>query len=98
MDPWVQSAAAAIAGHAERELEALVGVSSPSGDVPGAEEAVALCAAFAPAEAGGGGAPRSPPGHADALVLKLTGTGSRRLLLLGHLDTVVANDAHRPME
>jgi glutamate carboxypeptidase len=36
---------------AERELEALVGVSTPSGDVPGAEEAVALCIAFLPPEA-----------------------------------------------
>ena len=31
MDPWVAGAAEEIAGRAERELEALVGVSSPSG-------------------------------------------------------------------
>jgi len=37
MDPWVQTAAADIARRAPRELEALVGVSSPSGDVHGAE-------------------------------------------------------------
>jgi glutamate carboxypeptidase len=98
VDPWVETAAADIAGHAERELEALVGVSSPSGDVPGAEEAVALCAAFAPAEAAVERIPCSTSGHADDLVLRLTGTGTRRLLLLGHLDTVVSNDAHRPME
>ena len=36
---------------AERELEALVGVSSPSGDVEGAEECVALATAFLPTEA-----------------------------------------------
>ena len=98
MDPWVESAAAEIARHAERELEALVGVSSPSGDVPGAEEAVALCAAFAPAEAAIERLPCSTAGHADDLVLRLTGTGNRRLLLLGHLDTVVANESHRPIE
>lgn len=98
MDPWVETAAAEIAAHAERELEALVGVSSPSGDAAGAEEAVALCAAFAPAEAAVERIPCSTAGHADDLVLRLTGDGSRRLLLLGHLDTVVSNDSHRPME
>jgi glutamate carboxypeptidase len=98
VDPWVEHAAADIERHAERELEALVGVSSPSGDVAGAEEAVALCAAFAPAEAGVERTPCSTQGHADDLILRLTGTGTRKLLLLGHLDTVVANDAHRPIE
>ena len=32
----------------ERELEALVAVSSPSGDRHGAEEALAICAALLP--------------------------------------------------
>ena len=36
---------------AERELEALVGVSSPSGDLEGAEACVALATAFLPTEA-----------------------------------------------
>src|SRR5207249_1158775 len=48
MDPWVQEASAAIAGRAERELEALVAVSSPSGDAHGAAEAAAMAAALAP--------------------------------------------------
>jgi glutamate carboxypeptidase len=98
MDPWIAEAAAEIERHAERELEALVGVSSPSGDVPGAEEAVALCVAFAPAEATPERIPCSTAGHADDLVLRLAGSGTRRILLLGHLDTVVANEAHRPIE
>jgi glutamate carboxypeptidase len=98
MDAWVETAAEEIARHAERELEALVGVSSPSGDVAGAEEAVALCVAFAPAEAEAERLPCSTPGHAEDLVLRLTGTGEKRLLLLGHLDTVVSNDSHRPVE
>ena len=34
MHPWVRREAEAIARRAERELEALVAVSSPSGDVP----------------------------------------------------------------
>jgi glutamate carboxypeptidase len=98
VDAWIESCAKDIAGHAERELEALVGVSTPSGDVPGAEEAVALCVAFAPAEATPERLPCSTAGHADDLVLQLKGTGRRKILLLGHLDTVVSNDSHRPIE
>src|SRR4051794_10994212 len=98
MDVWVETCAQEIARHAERELEALVGVSSPSGDVPGAEESVALCVAFAPTEASPERLPCSTPEHADDLVLRLSGSGARKVLLLGHLDTVVANDSHRPME
>ena len=98
MDAWVETTAREIARHAERELEALVGVSTPSGDVAGAEEAVALCVAFAPADAAVERIPCSTAGHADDLVLSLKGTGSKRLLLLGHLDTVVSNDSHRPIE
>lgn len=59
---------------------------------------MALCVAFAPAEAEPERLPCSTPDHADDLLLRLTGTGRRRILLLGHLDTVVANDAHRPIE
>jgi glutamate carboxypeptidase len=98
VDAWVETTAGEIAQHAERELEALVGVSTPSGDVPGAEEAVALCAAFAPPEATAERIPCSTPAHAEDLVLHLRGTGRQKLLLLGHLDTVVSNDSHRPVE
>jgi glutamate carboxypeptidase len=97
VDPWIAEHAAAIAAHAERELEALVAISTPSGDVQGAEEAVALVAALAPNEATIERVPCSSPDHAPDLVLRLTGSGSRRLLLLGHLDTVVAHDEHRPL-
>ena len=97
MDPWIAEHAAAIAAHAERELEALVAISTPSGDVQGAEEAVALVAALAPTEATIERVPCSSPGHAADLVVRLTGSGSRRVLLLGHLDTVVAHDEHRPL-
>jgi glutamate carboxypeptidase len=83
---------------AERELEALVGVSSPSGDAGGAEECVALATAFLPPEARVERLACSTPDHAPDLYGSLTGTGSGRVLLLGHLDTVVAHDAHRPLE
>jgi glutamate carboxypeptidase len=90
-------AAARVALVAERELEALVGVSTPSGDAGGAEEAVALSAAFLPPEAEVERVDCSTPGHVPDLVGVLHGSGAKRLLLLGHLDTVVAHTAHRPL-
>jgi glutamate carboxypeptidase len=97
VDPWIADHAAAIAARAERELEALVAISTPSGDVHGAEEAIALVAALAPSEATIERVECSSPDHAADLVVRLTGTGSRRLLLVGHLDTVIAHEDHRPL-
>jgi glutamate carboxypeptidase len=97
VDHWIAEHTAAIAAHAERELEALVAISTPSGDRHGAEEAIALVAALAPNEAAIERVPCSTPNHAPDLVLRLTGEGSRRILLLGHLDTVIAHDEHRPL-
>lgn len=98
MDPWVAEATEAIAARAERDLEALVAVSSPSGDVEGAEECVALVGALAPPEAEIERRQCSTLGHADDLLLRLRGSGERRLLLLGHLDTVIGHGSHRPLE
>ncbi|MGZ6673902.1 MAG: M20/M25/M40 family metallo-hydrolase [Solirubrobacteraceae bacterium] len=97
MDPWIAQHAAAIATRAERELEALVAISTPSGDVHGADEAAALVAALAPDEATIERVECSSPDHAADLLVRLPGSGSRRLLLLGHLDTVVAHEEHRPL-
>jgi glutamate carboxypeptidase len=97
MDALIESSAAEIAARAERELEALVAVSSPSGDVDGAEEAIAVCAALLPAEAEIERVPCSTPGSADDVIAHFRGRGGRRLLLLGHLDTVVAHGAHAPL-
>jgi len=97
MDPWVRAAAAEIGRRAVRELEALVGVSSPSGDVHGAEECAAVCAALLPDEAAIERIPCSSPDHAADLLAHLRGTGRRRVLLVGHLDTVVAHQDHRPL-
>ena len=96
-DPWVAGAAPTIAGAAEAELEALVGVSSPSGDVKGAEEAVAVAAALLPAPIEVERVPCSSPGYAPDLLARVRGEGARRLLLLGHLDTVVSHAAHRAL-
>jgi glutamate carboxypeptidase len=94
---WIADAAPRMARVAERELEALVGVSSPSGDVRGAEECAALAAAFMPPEAEVERLPCSTPGHAPDLCGRLRGSGEGRVLLLGHLDTVVAHGEHRPL-
>jgi glutamate carboxypeptidase len=94
---WIETHADAIAARAPRELEALVAVSSPSGDVRGAEEAAAVAAALAPDDAEIEHVPCSSPDHAPDLLVRLAGTGAKRILLLGHLDTVVAHDEHRPL-
>jgi glutamate carboxypeptidase len=97
MDPWVAEQAERIAARAPRELEALVGVSSPSGDVAGAEECAAVCAALLPDDATVERPACSSPDHAPDLLSRITGTGSGRIVLLGHLDTVVGHAAHQPL-
>jgi glutamate carboxypeptidase len=97
VDAHIAETAGRIAARAPRELEALVGVSSPSGDLPGAEEATSIAAALAPDEATVERVPCSSAGHADDLVLRVHGTGARKLVLVGHLDTVVAHDQHRAL-
>jgi glutamate carboxypeptidase len=97
MSEWVKRCAAEIAHRAERHLEALVGVSSPSGDVRGAEECASVCAALVPDAADVEHVACSSPGHAPDLLARLSGTGTRRVLLLGHVDTVVAHSEHKPL-
>ncbi len=41
--------------------------------------------------------PCSSPDHAPDLLATVTGTGSGRVVLLGHVDTVVAHADHRPL-
>jgi glutamate carboxypeptidase len=98
VDQWIAESSASIADRAGRELEALVGVSSPSGDVSGAQEAAAIAAALLPDGATTERVPCSSPDHAPDLLARVRGTGTRRVLLLGHLDTVVAHDEHRVLE
>jgi glutamate carboxypeptidase len=95
---WLASATAAVGAGAERELDALVAISSPSGDRGAAEEICAVVAALLPPGAAVRRPPCSSPDHAPDLLATLTGSGSARLLLLGHLDTVVAHPDHRPLE
>ena len=98
MHPFVESNAAAMARRAEREMEALVAVSSPSGDVHGGEEAIAVCSALLPPSAEAERIPCSTEGYADDLLARVRGTGEKRVVLIGHVDTVVAHENHRPLK
>jgi glutamate carboxypeptidase len=96
-DPQLAAEAAEIAARAESELEQLVAISSPSGDIEGAEQALALCATLLPEGARTERPTCSTEGCASDLVGRLTGTGRRRLMLLGHVDTVIAHADHQPL-
>jgi glutamate carboxypeptidase len=96
-DPEIAAGAAEIAERAETELAALVGISSPSGDIPGAEAAIELCVSLLPDGARIERPACSTPGSAPDLLARVAGTGTRRVLLLGHVDTVVGHGAHQPL-
>jgi glutamate carboxypeptidase len=77
------------------EMGELVALSTPSGEIENTERAVSLCARGL----AGWRIERpacSTPGCAPDLLATMRGGGERRLLLLGHLDTVVPHAAHRP--
>jgi glutamate carboxypeptidase len=94
---WIEEHAGKIGARAERELEALVGISSPSGDVRGAEDCAAICAALLPDGSQIERVPCASPGHAPDLIGTLNGSGRHRLLLLGHVDTVIGHENHQPL-
>jgi glutamate carboxypeptidase len=98
MDEWVRAEAGRIATRFERDLAALVAVSSPSGDAVAFEECAAVAVALAPDEASVERPACSSPGHGPDLLLRLEGEGRARLLLVGHLDTVHGHEGHRSLE
>lgn len=87
--------AAAIAERALLEATELVAISSPSGDAEAAERAVAAMLPMLPAAAAVERIPCSSPDHAPDLLARLRGSGAARIVLVGHLDTVVAHERHR---
>ena len=88
---WIAENAPVMAQVAERDLEALVAISSPSTDLEAAERIVAVATAMAPPGAAVERLPSSTPGLAPDLLLTVHGPGERRVLLVGHLDTVVGH-------
>jgi glutamate carboxypeptidase len=97
VDSLIAREAAEIAERAPQELAELVDISSPSGDIPGAEAALELCISLLPDGAVIERAPCSTPGSAADLIGTVTGSGRRRIMLLGHVDTVIGHDAHQPL-
>ena len=77
MDPWIAAAAEEIAARAPDELERLVAISSPSGDVEGAEAALRYALTLVPDGVRVERPPCSTADHADDLVVTLTGTRQR---------------------
>jgi len=85
-----------IAERALRETIELAAISTPSGDRSAAELCVGAAIAMLPATAEIERIPCSSPDHAPDLLARVTGSGRARILLVGHLDTVVAHGRHRP--
>ncbi|HTW11351.1 MAG TPA: M20/M25/M40 family metallo-hydrolase [Solirubrobacteraceae bacterium] len=79
------------------EMAQLVAISSPSGDHPGAEGVVALCERFLPASAVTERPPCSTETCSPDLLATVRGSGTHRILMLGHLDTVIPHTQHRPV-
>lgn len=96
-DPLIAAEAQELAATATAELQELVDISSPSGDTDGAERALAVCIGLLPDGASIDRPACSSPDHAADLIGTVVGTGSGKLMLLGHVDTVVSHDAHQPM-
>ena len=96
-DPRVAAEAEEIAASASDELHELVDISSPSGDIAGADRALAVCVHLLPPGAVVHRPECSSADHAPDLVGTVTGTGTRKGMLLGHVDTVVSHDAHQPL-
>jgi glutamate carboxypeptidase len=94
---WIAAETARIAQAAPEQLKRLVDVSSPSGDLAGAEAAIAVVRTMLPDGAEIERLPCSTPGHADDFLARVRGTGDRRIVLVGHLDTVIPHQAHKPL-
>lgn len=97
MPDWTRSHAARIAATAVPDLEALVAISSPSGDHAGAEGCVDVVTDRLPDGAVVERLPCSTSTNADDLLVRVRGRGTRRILLLGHVDTVVSHQLHQPL-
>ncbi|MCK9250140.1 MAG: M20/M25/M40 family metallo-hydrolase [Solirubrobacteraceae bacterium] len=95
--PPLTGEAPRVATITERLLGPLVDVSSPSGDAAALERCVDIVVDALPRDARVERLPCSTPGFAPDLLATVTGTGEGRIVLLGHLDTVVPHERHRPL-
>lgn len=91
-------AADRVVADATEILGPLVNRSSPSGDGPAYERCVEVVLQRLPAGTTVERPPCSSTGHAPDLLVRLPGTGEGRVVLLGHLDTVISHEHHRPLQ
>jgi glutamate carboxypeptidase len=91
------SVGAGLASRVLEEMEQLVAVSSPSGDHEGAERVLALCQQFLPEESQVERLPCSTEICSPDLLARISGSGDCRIVLLGHIDTVIAHAEHQPV-
>jgi glutamate carboxypeptidase len=94
VDPALSELAASLAPRVLDEMRQLVAISTPSGDIDGTEQAIGLCERFLP----GWTTERLPCSTSSCvpdLLATVRGRGNRRLLFLGHLDTVVSHAEHQ---
>ncbi len=98
MEQTLSAIAATLTPRVIEEMRQLVAISTPSGDLEGTEQAIAFCRRFLEDREGWRfeRLPCSTEGCAPDLLATFDGGGSGRLLLLGHLDTVIAHPDHRP--
>lgn len=89
------AAAEQIAGAAREQISQLVAISTPSGDADAAEAGIATLSTMLPAAAECERVACSTAGFAPDLIATLHGGGSARVVLLGHIDTVVPHTEHR---
>jgi glutamate carboxypeptidase len=90
------SVAALLAPRVLDETRALIALSTPSGEHAATEQAISLCREFLPQNAEFERLRCATASCADDLLATVRGSGERRMLLLGHLDTVFSHADHRP--
>jgi glutamate carboxypeptidase len=95
---WLQQQAREISERALTDLTQLVNISSPAGDSASAEAVFTALTGLLPEHAHIQRLSSSTPGYAKDLLVRIPGSGSGRLLLLGHVDTVISHAQHRPLQ
>ncbi|MGI8633676.1 MAG: M20/M25/M40 family metallo-hydrolase [Solirubrobacterales bacterium] len=96
MDRWIAEHARRLTRSAPEQIARLVDAPSPNGEADGARACLEILRRLLPSAAAVSGDPSSTSGYADDLRATVTGTGRGRLLLLGHVDTVIPRADHRP--
>jgi glutamate carboxypeptidase len=95
---WIQKEAAGAEAQMKADLRLLVSISTPSGDVAGGSLITRAVCKTAGRVSHIEYLPSSTEGFPDDLEITQRGTGEKKLLLLGHLDTVFPHERHWQLE